>query len=349
MEKINEDNLRPSDLIIEQILPNFLLKEIPLKSSFCFLCPKKETGKILSKLKNLNISLDKVYLYPNEENIFIYDYQRPTLRNEEKKKDPSEFDCSFLKRVKEDPKDNSKNQILIGFIEDLKLRNITKDTLKESFNLKEEDIFIKDIPFIKPISLSQIDQCKNIWPINILMSTKDKYIYNHSLEEENKIKEVFLNLMKEKEYSSYLYDGIGNKILSKGKEDNSKIINHSIINLLDNFSETLKENTKSIHLGIKDKNPPKENTKILFENKKIKDTLEEEENNLISQYYCENFIVLTKEEPCIMCSMALTLNRISRIYFINRNEKDGGLISKLSIDNYNLNHHYLIFQIKIKE
>ena len=53
-----------------------------------------------------------------------------------------------------------------------------------------------------------------------------------------------------------------------------------------------------------------------------------------------------KEEPCMMCSMALIHNRIARLYFCDTNEKEGALISKYSLDNYNLNHHYLIFQIK---
>ena len=58
---------------------------------------------------------------------------------------------------------------------------------------------------------------------------------------------------------------------------------------------------------------------------------------------CELFVTL---EPCMMCAMALIHNRISRLYFSEINEKEGALVSKYSLDNYNLNHHYLIFQIK---
>ena len=54
--------------------------------------------------------------------------------------------------------------------------------------------------------------------------------------------------------------------------------------------------------------------------------------------------VFTKEEPCMMCAMALIHNRISRLYFSDINQKQGALISKYSLDNYNLNHHYLIFK-----
>ena len=48
----------------------------------------------------------------------------------------------------------------------------------------------------------------------------------------------------------------------------------------------------------------------------------------------------------MMCAMALIHNRLSRLYFSDINEKEGALISKYSLDNYNLNHHYLIFQLK---
>ena len=64
-----------------------------------------------------------------------------------------------------------------------------------------------------------------------------------------------------------------------------------------------------------------------------------------NQYYCEGLYVFTKEEPCMMCAMALVHNRISRLYFSDINEKDGALVSRYSLDNYDLNHHYLIFKL----
>ena len=128
------------------------------------------------------------------------------------------------------------------------------------------------------------------------------------------------------------------------------------MNLLDSYSKILinnnninkhetKENKKNkeedfkyIKLGEKNPIGPKENDDLLYHI-----DIDKEHNY---QYYCEGLYVFTKEEPCMMCAMALIHNRISRLYFSEINEKEGALVSKYSLDNYNLNHHYLIFQIK---
>ena len=91
-------------------------------------------------------------------------------------------------------------------------------------------------------------------------------------------------------------------------------------------------------MGIKNTIGPEETTDYIFNFNK------EEENENIHQYYCEGLYLFTNEEPCMMCSMALVHNRISRLYFSDINEKEGALVSKYSLDNYNLNHHYLIFK-----
>ena len=119
----------------------------------------------------------------------------------------------------------------------------------------------------------------------------------------------------------------------------NQLVENNNINKHLNKEEDEKEDDKDIkYIKLGEKNPigPKENTELLNQ-------YDDESNK---QYYCEGLYVITKEEPCMMCAMALIHNRISRLYFCDVNEKEGALVSKYSLDNYKLNHHYLIFQIK---
>ena len=102
------------------------------------------------------------------------------------------------------------------------------------------------------------------------------------------------------------------KILESGDADFSKKVPL--------FAFSKKEDDKDtefIKLGEKNPIGPKENTEFLNQYSNIN------ENEYIKQYYCEGLYVITKEEPCIMCAMALIHNRISRLYFCDINEKEG--------------------------
>ena len=157
------------------------------------------------------------------------------------------------------------------------------------------------------------------------------------------------NILNNNDVTCLLYDPKLKLILSKAKKDQKSIIGHDIMSLLDSYSKILignnnknkhetkenkkdkEENNKYIKLGEKNPIGPKENDDLLYH-------IEKEKEHNYNQYYCEGLYVFTKEEPCMMCAMALIHNRISRLYFSEINEKEGALISKYSLDNYNLNH-----------
>ena len=331
MENFNKN------FIIKQILPYYITAKIPTKIGICILVDKKLTNKIINILKQKNLSLEKVYL---KDNYFINekleDYQKKSLNNNSNNGFEI-YDCSFLKRVKNF--NNSQNLILISYKEDLEYKKINLKELYSELNISEKDIFEYKIPSIQPISNEQYEEAKKFWSLSCLISPKEKYIYDHNLKEEEKILNIYNKLKNDKDgFTCYLYNPKNEKIISKGKNNNKSLIEHDIMNLLSNYSNKLinSENENfHINFGIKNEKGPKENTDLLFN--------ENVDNNL--QYYCENFYIFTINEPCIMCSMALVHNRISRIYFEKENKNDGGLISKFNLNDYNLNHHYLIYKI----
>ena len=361
MEKINKNNDKDKNNLkidIEQILPDYITSDISLKPSLCIKVPKKDTSSILNKLKKNNLLLDKIYLkeinYHNKN--ISKEYQKPNnLFKVNKESQYKEYEGNFFKRVK--PYNKEENLIAISFIEDLEYKKITKENLIKDYELKEKDLIEINIPCTESISNDQWKKSNKIWPQCNFISSKEKYIHNHDEQEKKQILEIYNNnILNNNDITCLLYEPKLKLILSKAKKEEKSVIGHDIMNLLDSYSKILinnnninkhetKENKKnkeedSKYIKLGEKNPigPKENEDLLYHI-----DIDKEHNY---QYYCEGLYVFTKEEPCMMCAMALIHNRISRLYFSEINEKEGALVSKYSLDNYNLNHHYLIFQIK---
>ena len=327
-------------LSINQILPDFITCDIPVKPALILTILKQDTSKYLKELSN-KYSLNKIHLKTNQfnnnktiSNDDIYKYPSSFKINKTNKDNEfMEYDCSFLKRVKPSKDVSDHRYIIITFIDELEYLHKNINDIINEFNIKNKNLLkIVDIPHKQPISEKQYEQAKSFWPICILVSSKEKFIYNHTTTEEAQILSHFNNLINDKEYTSYIINPETNELLCKGKENKNSLINHSIMNLLSNFASCLLN--KSSLLGIKKEDSPQDNTVSLFGT-----------NNNSEQYYCENLCVLILNEPCPMCAMALVHNRIKRIYFMNYNSVDGALVSKLCLNNYNLNHHYQIFKI----
>ena len=359
INKINEKDEKNIKINIEQILPDYITSDILLKTALCVKVPKKETSSLLNKLKKNNLLLDKIYLkeinYHNKN--ISKEYQQPNnLFKDDKQSQYKEYEGNFFKRVK--PYNKEENLIAISFKEDLDYKKITKENLIKDYELKEQDLIEVNIPCTESISNEQWKKSNKIWPQCNFISSKEKYIYDHSEHEKKEILEIYNNnILNNNDVTCLLYDPKLKLILSKAKKDQKSIIGHDIMSLLDSYSKILignnnknkhetkenkkdkEENNKYIKLGEKNPIGPKENDDLLYH-------IEKEKEHNYNQYYCEGLYVFTKEEPCMMCAMALIHNRISRLYFSEINEKEGALISKYSLDNYNLNHHYLIFQIK---
>ena len=366
MESKDNNSITPQKLKtkIEQILPDYITSDILLKPALCIKVPKKDTSGLLSKLKKNNLVLDKIYLKGINYHIKNIDkeYQKPTNITKEESSEYKEYEGTFLKRVKN--YNGSENLVLVSFLDDLSYKKITKEKIIEDYALKESDLIEIEIPCTESISNEQYYKNNKIWPQCNYISSKEKYIYNHSEKEKKEIlgifNEYFINNNKDN-ISSLLYNPKTKKVVGKASKNEKSIIGHSIMNLLDLFSKKLVDNKnvnkhedkdkiennknndekfEDVKLGEKKVEGPKENTDLLFN---FEDNNENGDSG--HQYYCEDLYVLSTDEPCMMCSMALIHNRISRFYFCNVNEKEGALISKYSLDNYNLNHHYLIFKL----
>ena len=356
IDKNNVENQVKLKTTIEQILPDYITSDILLKPALCIKTPKKDTSKLLSKLKTNNILLDKIYLKDinyHTKNI-SKDYQKPDISLKSNINTISEYkeiNGNFFKRVKS--YNNDQNLILISFKDDLNYKKISEEKIIKDLSVKKEDLIEVNIPCTESISDEQWSKNNKIWPQCNFISSKEKILYTHSEQEKKEIMDIFNNNILNNDISCLLYDPKNKTILVKAKKDEKSIIGHDIMNLLDIYSKTLIQNNnynkhdnkedkeeENIFRNLGEKNPigPKENEDLLNH---IDDN-----NQNSHQYYCEGLYVFTKEEPCMMCAMALIHNRLSRLYFSDINEKEGALISKYSLDNYNLNHHYLIFQLK---
>ena len=368
-DKPLQNNLKSK---IEQILPDYITSDIILKPALCIKIPNKDTSALLSKLKKNNLSIDKIYLKDinyHTKNM-DKDYQRP-IKEEETSKF-KEYEGSFLKRVKK--YNNKENLVLISFIDDLEYKKITKEKILKDYSLKESDLVEVNIPCTESISNEQYYKNNKIWPQCNYISTKEKYIHIHNKEEEKEILDIYNQnflINNIDNITSLLYDPKTKIILAKANKNEKSIIGHSIMNLLDVFSQMLvnnkiknkheekkkekKEEEEEEEEEKKDKeSDDKRNNRKLGEKCKVgpKETNEfilnfngDNKDDNYNQYYCEGLYVFTKDEPCLMCAMALVHNRISRLYFSDINEKDGALVSRYSLDNYDLNHHYLIFKL----
>ena len=368
MESNNNSNITSQKLKtkIEQILPDYITSDILIKPALCIKVPKKDTSGLLSKLKKNNLVLDKIYLKDINYHIKNIDkeYQKPTNVAKDTSSEFKEYEGTFLKRVKN--YNATENLVLVSFLDDLSYKKITKEKIIDDYALKESDLIEIKIPCTESISNEQYYKNNKIWPQCNYISSKEKYIYNHDEKEKKEIldiyNEYFINNNKDN-ISSLLYNPKTKKVLVKASKNEKSIIGHSIMNLLDLFTKMLvdkknvnkhedkkvinennnknNDEVEEVKLGEKKVKGPKENTDLLFNFEDKNDKGDESGH----QYYCEDLYVLSTDEPCMMCAMALIHNRISRFYFCNVNEKEGALVSKYSLDNYNLNHHYLIFKL----
>jgi tRNA-specific adenosine deaminase 3 len=61
-------------------------------------------------------------------------------------------------------------------------------------------------------------------------------------------------------------------------------------------------------------------------------------------YYLTGFDLFILLEPCIMCAMALIHSRVRRVFYMQKNNFNGALNTKLGIHHLkSLNHHYNAF------
>ena len=127
IDKINDENQFNNKKDINQILPYYITSDIPLKPVLCIKAQKKDTAKILTKLKNKKLLLDKIYLKDVDINnpVFQKEYQRPNQKLKKNLENKyKEIEGNFFKRVKN--YGPGENLIVVSFKDDLEYKNITK-------------------------------------------------------------------------------------------------------------------------------------------------------------------------------------------------------------------------------
>lgn len=230
--------------------------------------------------------------------------------------------------------------------------NIKEEIIKFcNLQFKDYELFNEKLPVTTPFLQEDIDNCRKYWNIGIYPDKTRNMMYVHTKEEENEIIKITKELLADYNdcYCSLLYDPKAKKILQRSKTNKNQVnpINHTIMNLIKEFSNNIanidESNTEQEEALIECDN--NDNTLI---NKKITKAPFNEYLDYEQQYYCQNLYVFTVKEPCFMCAMALVHSRIDRLYFINLNNFDGAITSKLKIIDYeSLNHSYLCYKLNI--
>jgi tRNA-specific adenosine deaminase 3 len=200
-----------------------------------------------------------------------------------------------------------------------------EDKIKQfllSINVSEYKIQKNLIPITQPITQEQYNICKTMWTVNFQPTYYSNMIYKHKESEQDEIFKI-VKEMKDINYDCLVYDPHMKEIvLSQKYKKSFNPISHSLMNLIQTYS-----------LGL------------LNELGKTHST--NEDLKFTEQYFMENMYVFTTNEPCPMCSMALTHSRIKRLYYLNKSG-NGSIESKLKLCNYeNLNHSYTCFRIDI--
>jgi tRNA-specific adenosine deaminase 3 len=204
------------------------------------------------------------------------------------------------------------------------------------------------IPFLPPLNEEQYESCKKYWPIYYHPTSDSSMAYTHSqieIESINYIFEKFLNLNENYGVFSVLFDPLSQTIIERSNEDDlTNTINHSVMQIINSFSKK----RIIVNSRVEEKIESKDclDSEILLGQKSCSSNCDYDFNDP-NQYYLENLYLITFKEPCFMCAMALVHSRIKRIYYFEDNTLDGAMKSLIKINNYNLNHNYLIFKVKI--
>jgi tRNA-specific adenosine deaminase 3 len=197
-------------------------------------------------------------------------------------------------------------------------------TFLECINVKDYNFLKAFVPITHPITDKQHKISKALWPINYQPTYYSNMVYSHKESEKDEIYKLVKEMI-DKQYTCLVYNPDNKKIIINQTEKKScNPISHSIMNLINRYSSEL------LNGSI--------NTKTHIPN---------EDLNFTEQYFMENMYIISKNEPCPMCSMALTHSRIKRLYYLTKSD-NGAIESKLKLCNYeNLNHSFQSFRIEI--
>ncbi|KAH8739214.1 hypothetical protein FG386_000690 [Cryptosporidium ryanae] len=220
------------------------------------------------------------------------------------------------------------------------------------------------IPRTPPYSRERYSELSKTWPLTYLRPKWSPEVLSDDVKcRANR----FINLAAE---IGRAFNGRGCVIELKGKvvstgvgaRDASYPWMHSFISAVNNFSDRLvgrelgnkskrsKNATDRAAAGSARQEAEQESADDLvelgpgFRHVSRDDAISSSE--LKDQYLCTNCVVYFSHEPCISCSMALVHSRVSRVFYLNRDEEKGFLGSKHKLHCVpELNHHYRVFRV----
>ncbi|ORX75574.1 cytidine deaminase-like protein [Anaeromyces robustus] len=264
-----------------------------------------------------------------------------------------DMNIGHLKRIKKSEKHEKLLDVIINTSADV---SKTEKDIKELFknnNINEDAI--KDFRLCQAskypaYTKSQFNEWKNVWPMifkdhdsqhNLKLSEEDlekaKKWLNIALEKAEKDKSEVPN--NQFNNCTIIVDPSTSKVLAIETDNRIKCnhpLKHSVMECIKTISElhTKKDNLDSENENEQSNKRRKLNTEI----------------DSSQPYLCTNYDLYTIKEPCIMCCMALVHSRIGRVFYLKKNENDGGLESIHQIHiQPELNHHFQVYKIKVKQ
>lgn len=267
------------------------------------------------------------------------------------------LDCiSYIRRVHKDeilvcPQDNIKNLELREFLSSKSISDEIIDSLKESR--------IVTIYDTAPKLRWQQDQMNRDWPSKFHKNDYLESLYNNTiftlveLKSHCKYMEVCQYLSSKLQNDNVaiaVNPYISNRIVAFGfsKTPINPII-HCAIDLIDQVAITQNGGVWSTEHNeeyMKLSKEVSERFSVEFgEGNYEKSSISDDNLQKFGPYLCTGYLIYLLNEPCLMCSMALTHAR-SKIIFYHRASSNGGLCTTTKLHtNKNLNHRYEVFHI----
>lgn len=271
---------------------------------------------------------------------------------------------NFVRRV------NTNNEILLCAVDEIEQNVLESERERLKKFLKSKKIAdhlidlmiaefrIVEIPVLQPKIRWQFEILTKAWPCKFHENKYLESLWSNKLFSETELQahrkyiEVCKFLSSEldgNENIGIAVNPYNNGIVAFGHSKSSNPVMHCVMDLIDQVAITQGGGAwateHSTHYNEIAKRA-KEKFSIEFGEGPIELSPTGNDNlQKFGPYLCTGYLIYLINEPCMMCSMALTHSRAKRVFY-HRKSSNGalGTTTKLHI-NKNLNHHYEVFQL----